>query len=154
MTCDANVKTSKQYAFLARNDLDTAWEIVGGIKDFSYEGGAPTEDTTSSSTIGDFQTNQGTGYKTFSMTASGICDESTGVEPVTGLNIVGANRLSDLWFADGSCGEFQVQDVDTGGTITGKFIISQYSKSAARPGLVNFSASFTNEGIITKVGDI
>jgi len=155
MACAADtVKKAKEIVLLARNDADTAWEIVGGLVDFNYDSGAPIESTTSSTTTGDHTTSQANGFKTFTMSASGLSDNNTGTEPITGLSIVGAQRLADLHWADGSCGEFQVQDVNTGGTITGDFVIDTFSRSGTRPGLQNFSASFANKGTVTRVGDI
>lgn len=155
MACAADtVKKAQEIVISARNDGDTAWEIVGGVVDFNYDSGAPVEGTTSSSTIGDHTTSQATGFKTFAMTVSGLSDSLTGTEPTTGLAIVGANRLADIHWAAGSCGKFQVQDVNTGGTITGEFVVESYSSSGSSPGLQNFTASFVNKGTITRVGVI
>ena len=69
MTCDANVQKGNELVLLARNDLDTLWEIIGGVVDFGYNGETPTDSTTSSSTTSGFEEVQATGYKNFSMTA-------------------------------------------------------------------------------------
>lgn len=153
MACVANVQKGRELVLLARNDNDTAWEIVGGIKDLSYEGDAPTEEVTSSSTTGDFQEFEATGYKNFTMQASGVSDERTGVEPVTGLNIVGSQRLSDIFFSEGSCNKFQIQDTNKGGTITGVFVIN-FGRAGSRPGLLGWTASFQASAGVVKVGDI
>lgn len=151
---EANVQTGRELVLLARNDNDTAWELVGGVQEFSYNGETETDAITSTSTQGDFTEIQATGYKNLSMDVNGVSDKRTGVDEATGLNLVGANRLSDIWFSENSCGKFQVLNVDTGGIIEGEFVITSFSRSAPRPGLLGFTASMASANAVTKTGDI
>ncbi len=154
MTCSADIKKGGSKVLLARNDADNAWEIVGGIESFSHSGEAATEDATSSSTIGDILENAATGFKSSGIDITGKSSTKTGVEPVTGLNIVGTLRLSDLFYAPGSCGKFQIRDVATGGLIEGTYIISAYNVDDPKSGLETFTATLTHQSGFTRTGAI
>lgn len=154
MSCDANVQKARELVLLARDDLDTKWQIVGGLVDFSWDGSTPTETVTSTSTQGSFTENEATGYKEMSLSASGVADVRTGTDETTGLEFVGASRLSDIWFSANSCGKFMVLNTATNGFIEGFFIVTAYGQSGARPGLLNFTSSFQSKSDVTKVGDI
>ncbi len=154
MNCDSNQKKGGEQVLLARNDADTAYEIVGGIETFSYGGDTQTEGVTSSSTIGDVMENQATGFKEFGVELSGKSDKRTGVEPVTGLNIVGSQRLADIWHETNSCNKFKILDTDTGGTIEGFFILGSFNREMPKTALATWTATFVHESGFTRVGDI
>lgn len=154
MTCDSNVKKGGERVLLAQNDAATAFEIIGGVETFAYNGETQTEGSTSSSTLGEFLENAATGFKDFGIELSGKSDKSTGVEPVTGLNIVGSQRLADIWKKVGSCALFMIMDVDTGGTIQGNFIVSAFNSDNPKTELNKFTATLTHKTGLVITGDI
>ena len=155
MACEANVQKGRELVLCARNDLDTEWEIIGGVKTRGFTLDNPVEDVTSSSTTGEYQDSEWTGFSQCSINLSGVADKRAGiVDPTTGLNIVGSSRLVELATSGNRCGKFKMQNVDTGGTIEGFFNITSFSKTGDTPGLLNFDASLQNKSDVTVVGDV
>lgn len=153
MACPNNVKKGGEIVLLARNDGDTVWEIVGGVESVSESNQPQTAGSTSSSTIGDVMENAFTGYREVSITITGKSDKTTGTDPVTGLAIVGSRRLVDISNRSDACGKFQLQDTDTGGTITGFFIVG-VDREIPKTDLVSWTATLTHKSGFTRVGDI
>lgn len=157
MSCDANVTKGRQLVLLARNDGDTAYEIIGGVKSLSYNIDNPVEDTTSAATTGDFLESEWTGYSQMTVNASGLADKRTGVvDPVTGLTIIGSVRLQDLASnsANNKCGKFKILNVDTDGFIEGFFNITTFSKTGDTPGLMSFDSTLQSKDTVVISGDV
>jgi hypothetical protein len=150
MACEPNVTKGRQLVLLARDDLDTVWEIIGGVKTRGFTVDNPVEDTTSSSTTTDYSESEWTGYSQATFSISGVADQRTGiVEPVTGFNIVGQVRLLELASSGDRCGKFQMLNVETNGFIEGEFNITSYNESGDTPGLLNFDATLQSKADIT-----
>lgn len=146
MSCEPNVTKGRQLVLLARNDLDTAWEIVGGVKTRGFTVNNPTEDTTSSSTIVDYQESEWTGYSQATYQISGVADQRNGItDPVTGYNIVGETRLLEIATTGQRCGKFKMVNIDTNGFVEGEFIVTDYNQSGDTPGLLNFDATMQSK---------
>lgn len=155
MACEANVTKGKMLVLLARNDGDTAWEVIGGVKSLSYTADNPVEDVTSSSTVVDYLESEWTGYSQFSANASGYADKRTGiVDPATGLNIVGSVRLLEIATTGNRCGQFRIMNTETNGTITGFLNVTSYNRTSERPGLVGFDATFQSKSDVVFVGEV
>jgi predicted secreted protein len=155
MTCDANIQKGRELVLLARNDADTAYEIIGGVKTRGFTFDNPVEDTTNSSTQGDYTESEWTGYSTASISISGQADKRTGVtDATTGLNIVGSTRLLELATTGNRCGKFKMLNVDTDGYIEGFFNITSFGKSGDTPGLLGFEASLQGKETTTVVGSV
>jgi predicted secreted protein len=153
--CNANVTKGKELVLLARNDGDTAWEIIGGVKDRGYTIDNPVEDTTSSSTTGDYADSEFTGYSQMTLNLSGNADERTGeVDPSTGFTIVGSVRLQEIATSANRCGKFQMLNVDTGGTLEGFFNVTSYSRTGSTPGLLAFDATLQSKSDVTLLGEV
>ena len=145
-----NVTKGRQKVFQARNDADTAWEIIGGVKTRGESFDNPVEDTTSSSTTGEYTEGEWTGYSSASINISGFADKRTGItDPVTGLNIVGQKRLRELATTGNRCGKFRMVNVETGDNNEGIYNITNYSEDGDTPGLLNFSATLTSAADVT-----
>jgi len=155
MACEANVLKGRELVLLARNDLDTEWEILGGVKTRGFTFDNPVEDVTSSSTTGEFQDSEWTGFSQASINISGVADKRTGiVDPTTGFNIVGSARLVELATTGNRCGKFQMLNVDTSGYIEGFFNITSFSKTGDTPGLLNFDSTLQNKADVVVVGEV
>lgn len=155
MTCEANVTKGRQLVFLIRNDADTLYEILGGVKVRGYTFNNPTEDVTSSSTTGDYTDSEWTGYSQASIDVSGFADKRTGItDPATGFNIVGSGRLLTLATGGERCAKFRMFNVDTNGFIEGFFNITNYSKTGDTPGLLNFTASLQSKSDVVVSGEV
>ena len=152
MQCEPNVTKGRQLVLLARNDLDTDWEIIGGVKTRGFSVDNPVEDTTSSSTTVDYQESEWTGFSQASFSISGVADKRTGVtDPVTGYNIVGQTRLFELSTTGSRCGKFRMENVETGGSIEGEFNITAYNESGDTPGLLGFDATLQSKADVVIV---
>lgn len=154
MTCDANVTKGRQLTLLARNDADTAWEIIGGVRTRGFTFDNPVEDVTSSSTTGEYQESEYTGYSQATLNVSGVADRRTGTDPLTGLNIVGAERLLELASSGTRCGNFRMLNTKTNGYIEGFFNITSFGKSGDTPGLLNFEATLQSKANVTVSGSV
>ena len=155
MGCEANVTKGRQLVFLIRNAADTAYEIAGGVKVRGYNFDNPVEDTTSSSTPGDYSESEWTGYSQAALTISGLADQRTGItDPVTGLNIVGSARLLAVATTGDRCGKFKLLNVDTDGFIEGFFNVTAFSKTGDTPGLVGFESTLQSKEAIVVSGDV
>lgn len=155
MACEANVTKGRQLVLLARNDGDTEWEIIGGVKTRGFTFDNPVEDTTSSSTTVDYQESEFTGFSQASIDISGVADTRTGItDPVTGFTIVGAERLLELATTGDRCGKFQMLNVDTSGFIEGFFNITSYTSSGDTVGLKSFDATLQSKADVTVSGDV
>lgn len=154
MSCDTqNVIKGRQLVLLARNDGDTAYEIIGGVRTRGYTFDNPVEETTSSSTTGEYGEAEWTGYSNCSMSLSGVADTRTGaVDPVTGLTVVGYARLLELATQGVRAGQFRMLNVDTDGYIDGCFNITSFGSSGDTPGLLSFDASLENKSDVIVVG--
>lgn len=152
---DPNVTKGKQLVFLLRNDADTAWELAGGVKTRGYTFDNPVEDTTSSSTPGNFSEAEWTGYSNASLNISGVADKRTGVtDPATGLNVVGAARLTALGTSGERDAKIKLLNLETGGSIEGEFQITSFGKTGDTPGLLQFEATLQSKSDVTVVGDV
>lgn len=155
MAANNNVQKGKELVLLARNDADTAWEIIGGVKDRGISFDNPVEDITSSSTTVNYSESEWTGYSNVTMNISGVADTRTGVtDPETGLTIVGSERLVTLATSGNRCGKFQMLNVDTGGYVEGEFNITSFSKNGSTPGLLNFDSTLQSASDVVVVGSI
>lgn len=155
MTCEANVTKGRQLVLLARNDADTAYEIIGGVKTRGYNFDNPVEDTTSSSTTGDYQDSEYTGFSQATLDISGVADKRTGItDPATGLNVVGRVRLLELATTGDRCGKFKMLNVDTNGSIEGFFNITSYATTGDTPGLLSFTATLQSKSDVVVVGEV
>lgn len=155
MTCTANVIKGKQLVLLARNDADTEWEIIGGVKTRGYTLDNPVEDTTSSSTTSEYQESEYTGFSQATINISGNADKRTGTtDPVTGLTIVGSARILELATTGDRCGQFQMLNTDTNGTIEGFFNITSFSRTGDTPGLLSFDATLQSKADVIILGEV
>lgn len=155
MSCDANVTKGKQLVFLIRNNADTAWELAGGVKTRGYTFDNPVEDVTSSSTIGDYQDSEYTGYSQATLNVSGMADKRTGItDPQTGLNVVGSSRLLEVATTGNRCAKFKLLNVDTSGFIEGYFNVTSFGKTGETPGLLGFDATLQSKSDVVVVGDV
>jgi len=155
MTCDANVTKGRQLVLLIRNDADTLYEIAGGVKTRGFTFDNPVEDTTSSSTTGDYQESEYTGFSQATLDIAGVADNRTGTQdPATGLNIVGSERLLEIATTGNRCGKFKMLNVDTNGFIEGFFNVTAFSKTGDTPGLLSFTATLQSQSDVTVVGEV
>ena len=155
MTCTANVTKGRQLVLLARNDLDTAYEIIGGVKTRGFTFDNPVEDTTSSSTTTSYQESEYTGFSQASISLSGLADKRTGVtDPATGLTIVGSDRIVEIATQGNRCGKFKMLNVDSGGYIEGYFNVTSFSKTGDTPGLLGFDATLQSKADIAVIGAV
>lgn len=155
MSCEANVTKGRQLVLLIRNDDNTAWEIAGGVKTRGFSFDNPVEDTTSSSTVGEYQDSEWTGYSQATLNISGMADKRTGiVDPTTGYTVVGSSRLLEVASQGNRCGTFRMMNVDTGGYIEGTFNVTAFSKTGDTPGLLGFEATLQSKASVVVVGAV
>lgn len=153
MACESNVIKGRQLVLLARNDADTAWELLGGVKTRGYTFDNPVEDTTSSSTTGEYSDSEYTGYSNATINVSGVADTRTGiVDPATGYNIVGRERLLQLATTGSRNGQFRMLNVESNGYIDGCFNITSFGSSGDTPGLLSFDATLQSQSDVSVVG--
>lgn len=153
MTCENNVLKGKEFALLVRNDADTAWEIVGGVQTRGATFNNPTEEVTSSSTTTDYSEREYTGFSDVSISVDGTADTRTNItDPVTGLNIVGFNRLLSIATQSANrCGKFQMisTNPNLSQVIEGEFTVTTLSETGSTPGLLTFSATLESRASVT-----
>ena len=155
MPCEANVTKGRQLVLLVRNEDDTAWEIIGGVMTRGYTFDNPVEDITSSSTVGDYQESEWTGFSQVTLNISGDADQRTGViDNSTGLNIVGSVRLIELATTGNRCGNFRMLNLETNGYIEGFFNLTSFSKTGDTPGLLNFESTLQSKSTVVVVGNV
>lgn len=157
MACEDNVIKGRQLVLLARNDADTAWEIIGGVRTRGYTLDSSVEDTTSSSTTGNFSDSEYTGYSNATFNISGVADKRTGiVDPATGFTVVGSSRLLQIANpgAGGTVsGEFRMLNVDSGGYVEGCFNVTSFSRTGDTPGLLSYEATLQSKSEVIIVGE-
>jgi predicted secreted protein len=153
MGSENNVLKGKELVLLVRNDADTAWEILGGVKSRSVVINNPTEEVTSSSTISEFVEREYTGYSDISFSVDGTADTRVGiVEPSTGLVIAPFKRLLQIGStATNRCGRFQLLSTnpDLGFIVEGEFNVTSVNVTGATPGLLTFSATLESRAEIS-----
>ncbi len=155
MTCDANVTKGRQLVLLIRNDADTLYEIAGGVKTRGFTFDNPVEDVTSSSTTGEYQDSEYTGFSQATINVSGVADKRTGqVDPATGLTVVGSVRLLEVATTGNRCGLMRMLNVDTGGYIDGFFNVTSFGKTGDTPGLLSFDATLQSKSDVAVVGEV
>mgnify|MGYP000675210791 CR=1 FL=1 len=154
MSATGNVIKGNQLVFLIRNALDTAYEIAGGVQVRGYNVSNPVDKITSSSTTTDFEESEFTGYGTVAMNVSGVSDKRTGVDAITGLNIVSSARLLEISTTGNRCEKFKMLNVDTNGFIEGVFTVSNYSSNGETPGLKKWEASLDSAADIIFNGEV
>ena len=149
-----NVEKGKVLVLLARNAADTAYELIGGVKARGFNVTNNFEDTTSSSTQGDYTESDWDGFSGASIDISGLADKRTGViDTATGLAIVGDSRLQELATTGQRSGKFKFYNTATGGAAEGFFGITNYKRDGDTPGLAKFSCTMQSKSdlIITGV---
>ena len=140
--CDNNVSKGREAALLVRDDLDTKWQIVGGVKSRGATTDNPVEDITSSSTPGYYSESEFTGYRQKTHNISGVFDNRTGQLINIGgqdYEVAPVSRLDYLAHNGNSCGKFKILHPHK--TEEGTYTITNYSDSGDTPGLLNFSAT-------------
>jgi hypothetical protein len=150
MPCDNNVKKGNEAVLLVRNDANTAWEVIGGIKSRDNTMDNPVEDITSSSTPGDSTESQYTGYSTDSMSISGVADNRTGATVTIGgtaYTVAAASRMDKLANTGNRCALCKI--VYPYKEKQGDYNITSYGDSGDTPGLLNFTATLQNKSLIT-----
>jgi predicted secreted protein len=150
--CDNTVTKGGEFVVAVRNDADTEWEIVGGVKSRSFNVTNPTEETTSSSTVGDYGEAEFTGFSQFSINMSGVTDNRVGqTDPATGYTVIGAGRMATLATTGDRCGKFQMISTDASYPmlIEGFFNITSFENSGDTPGLLGFTATLENKRDVT-----
>ena len=139
MSADPNNTKGRLIGFLIRNDADTEWELLGGVKTRGLTIDRPVEDTTSSSTIGDYNESEPIGFSQGTINVSGMADSRAGEsDPSTGFNIVGYDRISDLATRQDPCARIMLVNSKTGGTAEGFFNITNWNPSAETQALEAF----------------
>ena len=156
MPCDVNVTKGRDLVFAARDDDDTKWQIIGGVKTTGYTFDNPVEDITSSSTTTDYSESEFTGYSQVTLNISGNADKRTGTVDIGGTtyDLVGSGRLLELATSGQRCGKFLMLNVETNGFIEGEFNITSYGKTGDTPGLLNFDSTLQSRSNIIVNGDV
>lgn len=154
MSCEANVTKGRELIFLIRNDADTDWEIAGGVKTRGFTFDNPVEDTTSSSTTGEYQDSEWTGYSQATLNISGVADKRTGIVGPGGYNVVGSSRLLEVATTGNRCGKMRMLNLETNGYIDGFFNVTSFSKTGDTPGLLNFDATLQSKSDVAVVGEV
>jgi len=155
MSCENDVLKGDSLVLVFRNDGDTAWEIIGGVKSLSYTIDAPVEDITSSSTTSGYMESDHTGYLQFNGSIDGLADKRTGVtDPVTGLNIVGSARMLSIVTSGTPCAKIRIMNTATNGYVEGFVNITNYNRTSERPGLLGYSASIQSKSSMVFVGEV
>lgn len=152
MTCDANVTKGKELVFLARNDGDTAYEIIGGVQERGITINNPTEEVTSASTISDYAEREYTGFSDATINISGVADNRVGTtDPATGLTIVGFPRLKELATTGNRCGKFKIMSIDSSLDFDaeGIFNITSLDLTGNTPGLLAFTSTLESKADVT-----
>lgn len=155
MACDPIVTKGRELAFLVRDDGDTVWQVVGGVKTRGATFDNPVEDITSSSTLGEYTESDWTGYSQATLNVSGNADTRTGdIDPSTGFTIVGASRLMALATTGQRCAKARLFNVATGGYIEGDWSITSYQVTGETPGLVGFDCTLQSRADVVVVGEV
>jgi predicted secreted protein len=154
MACEANVTKGRQLIFLIRNDADTLWEVAGGVKTRGFTFDNPVEDVTSSSTVGEYQDSEWTGFSQANINISGVADKRTGITDPNGYNIVGSSRVLEVATTGNRCGKVRMLNVDTNGYIEGFFNFTNFSKTGDTPGLLSYDSTLQSKSDVTVVGEV
>lgn len=156
MTTTANVTKGRELALLVRTDDETTFEVIGGVRDRGITFSNPTEETTSSSTTGEYTESEFTGFSQASISISGVADKRTGTtDPATGFNITNFERLLDLGTKNNRCGYFRIISTDASFSFfaEGFFTITSIELSGSTPGLLNDTATLESAAdVIVQVG--
>jgi predicted secreted protein len=137
-----NVLKGDEAVLLVRNDADTLWEVVGGVKTRGLSTENPVEDTTSSSTPGDYAENEFTGYSSDTISISGVVDTRTGQTKNVGgtdYTVAAVSRMDELAHKDNRAGKFKL--IYTYKTVESTYQITAYNDSGDTPGLLTFDAT-------------
>jgi hypothetical protein len=152
MACEANVIKGRELVLLVRTDDELTFEVIGGIQERGFTIDNPTEETTSSSTVGDYSENEWTGYSALTMDVSGVADKRKGtLDPATGFNIIDFNRLLQLATSGNRCGYFKIVSTDPSWNFfaEGFMNVSNVNMSGSTPGLLGNTATLSNKSDMT-----
>jgi len=150
MPCDNNVSKGKEAVLLARDDLDTIWQVIGGVQSRDNTTDNPVEETTSSSTPGDNTESEYTGYSTDNISVSGVADNRTGTTVTINnvdYTVAPITRMDQLANTGNRCNKFKL--IYPYKEKEGVYNITSYGDSGDTPGLLNFTATLQNKGEIT-----
>lgn len=154
MSCDQHKTKGKQLIILVRDALDTEWQLIGAATSRSFEISNPTESTTSQATQGSIAETEFTGYSQVTMSLSGQTDNRTGAHAESGYNFASSGRLLELSSTGNRCGKFMIVNSVSGGTLSGVFTITSYSKTGEQEGLVTFDMSLESHSEVEFVGEV
>ena len=152
MACNANVTKGRELVVLVRTDDELTFEVIGGIQDRGITFSNPVEQTTSSSTVGEYEESEWTGYSQATINLSGVADKRTGiVDQATGFNITNFERLLKLGTSGGRCGYFRILSTDPSFKFfaEGEFQITDIELSGSTPGLLNDTATLQSGSNVT-----
>lgn len=148
--CDSNVSKGKEAVLLARNDLNTVWEVIGGVQSRDNTTDNPVEETTSSSTVGSNTESEYTGYSTDNVSISGVADNRTG-QTVSINNVdytvASITRLDQIANTGNRCQLFKL--IYPYKEKEGVYNVTSYGDSGDTPGLLNFTATLQSKSEIT-----
>ena len=154
MACEPHKTKGKQLVVLVRDANDTEWQLIGAAMSRSFEVTNPTESTTTQATEGSIGESEFTGYSQVTMSISGQTDNRTGAHAESGYNFAPSGRLQDLSLSGNRCGKFMMINAVTGGTVSGYFTITSYSKTGEQEGLVTFDLSLESHSEVQFVGEV
>ena len=153
---DSNVSKGRELALLVRTDDELTFEVIGGVRDRGISFSNPTEETTSSSTTGDYTESEWTGFSQATINISGVADKRTGTtDPATGFNITNFERLLELSTSGNRCGYFRIVSTDANFAFfaEGFFNITSIELSGSTPGLLNDTATLeSGADVVVQVG--
>ena len=153
---EANVTKGRELALLVRTDDELTFEVIGGVRDRGISFSNPVEETTSSSTVGEYSESEWTGFSQASINISGVADKRTGtLDPATGFNITNFQRLLELSTSGNRCGYFRIisTDVNFPFFAEGNFNITSIELSGSTPGLLSDTATLeSGAGVTVQVG--
>ena len=133
ITVDDTVEKGGEDVLLIRNEDDTLWEMVGGIKSTNFTISNPTEDTTNQATTGSFATKEFTGYSDVSINASGVYLKSVaGLDPVTGLGIASVERMETIATSGNRSAIMAIRNAKTGKGWQGAWNIESFESAGEK----------------------
>jgi len=146
-----SVTTGKETKLYLSLDNGVTFKVIGPVHTKDINVNAPTADVTTQSNSGNYSEFKHTGYSQVTMNLSGIVDNTTGTDIVSGFDLMTYKQLTAIANGPLSCRKVYLRRGDSADLFEGEFLITEFSRSGSQSDVQEFSISLQSRSEIAYI---
>ena len=151
MTTQCNVTTGRAIVLMMSLDDGATYKVLGGVQQRDITTDDPSSDVTNSATSGNYAENEANGYKTVTLSASGVIDNRVDAD------LYSTWEAFKAFYDAGCCGKipFKAVEYDCDGNETGRYSmegnyhVNNVGLSAEQQGKASWTLSAVSSGNVS-----